>query len=261
MSLYDDDPSTVYDPPPPPPSSVPQVGTDDAPPGPSADELRTKRRSRAIVITVIAVCATLLIGAILTIVLLTSGLVSMIADRPAPAPAPVAQTAEPTSDPEPSPTPTSAPPTRASGEGCSALCTSLESEAGGSVGSWTQEIAWANAAPEVGAQDAATTVYSSAAGRVTFTVLQFPDDEAAAAAAIALRTRLGDPSFDTSLFTDGTGRRYDYDGTLVSRVLWHADAQSEAHTPGRLYLTESSAIESDDFAAQPAFLLYSALPI
>ena len=212
---------------------------------------RVRRRSRVLVIVVIAGSATLLLGAIVTIVMLTSGLLSVIGDRgeeDAPEkPAAVEQ------EPEESQ------PVQA-GE-CTALCGALESEVGVAAGEWTSDAGWSDAEPEVGATAAATAVFTSAAGTATLTALQFDTDEQAAQAVIDLGARIGQPVYQTTVFDDGSGTRYDYDGALISRVAWHLDAQSGPHVPGRLYLIEAPAVDAADFSGQTAYKLYLALPL
>lgn len=240
-------PEDVYRPPAPP-----AIADDDerVDAGESQTVARVRRRSRVVVITVIAVSATLLIGAIATIVMLTSGLLGALGDRdegPAPErPAAVDQESD-------------APPPVQPGE-CSALCGAMESEVGADAGAWTTEAGWSDAAPEAGATAAATAIFSSDAGTGTLTVLQFDTDEQAAQAVMDLRARIGEPVYQTTVFDDGSGTRYDYDGALTSRVVWHLDAQSRPHAPGRLYLIEAPAVDAADFSGQPAYMLYLALP-
>lgn len=245
-------PEDLYRPPAPPAPVTPTEEEID-----SVEVATVKRRSRAVVVTVIAACATLLIGATVTIVMLTSGLLSMLGDRDDhPAPEKPAAVEPEKAEPE-----KVEPPAVQPGE-CGAFCDTVGGEFGLQAGAWKVDGKWSDAAPEVGAMDAATAVFSSADdGRATLTVLQFETDAQAAQAVIDLGARIGEPVYQTTVFDDGSGTRYDYDGALISRVLWHLDANSRDHTVGRLYLIEAPSNDADDFSGQAAFTLYMALPL
>lgn len=253
MSLHDR-PEDVYAPPPAPAPSDSDVGDlgaaeeDRGEPGPG--ERRIMRRSRAIVIVVLAVCGVLLLGAIIAIVMLASGLLAATGDRGVPPSIPVVQ----------SPTPAESMHTVRVGE-CSDLCTAMSEEIGVRAGDWTAEADWADAAADLGASEAATAVFSSEQGRGTITVLQFETDDEAAQAAVDVRARIGDPTYETTVFDDGSGIRYDFEGTLISRIVWHLGGAAREHVPGRLYFVEAPANAADDFSGQAAFQLYLALPL
>ena len=240
-------PEEIYAPPPAPPADVDVEGEADAEESGEA-VTSVKRRSRTIVVTVIVVCAVLLFGAITAIVLLVGGLLRAVDGEPAPSPAAVQET----------PTPTPRP--FVAGE-CGDLCAALADEVGTTAGVWSVEGAWTDAAADLGSTDAATAVFTGEPGRGTLTVLQFATDAEAAQAAIDVRERIGDPSYSTTVFDDGSGTRYDFDGALTSRVVWHLDDGSTEHVPGRLYLIEAPSNAADDFSGQAAFQLYLALPL
>ncbi|MFT4258957.1 hypothetical protein [Microbacterium sp.] len=88
-----------------------------------------KRRSRALVVTVIAASATLLIGATVTIVLLTTGLLGVLGEP----------------DPEP--------PAVNAGE-CTDLCAAVREEIGTRAGAWSVDGAWSDAADDFSDQAA-----------------------------------------------------------------------------------------------------------
>lgn len=247
-------PEDVYRPPAAPPPPVEPHGDHGDEVEESQEVSRVRRRSRVVVITVIAASATLLLGLTVAIVMLTAGLLSAIGDRGGDAdtekPAVVEQEPEEPEEPQP---------VRA-GE-CGELCGALESEIGVDAGAWAAEAGWSDAEPEVGATAAATAVFTSDLGTGTLTVLQFDTDEQAAQAVIDLGARIGEPVFETTVFDDGSGTRYDYDGALTSRVLWHLDAQSAPHEVGRLYLIEAPTNAAADFSEQAAYQLYLALPL
>lgn len=226
---------------PPPPPAPPAAETHD----PDEEETQvvaaTKRRSRTIVILVIIVAAFLLLGTIGTNLLLAAGLRAEIGEGRG-------QSAT---------TPSPALPTT----GCGELCTAATTEIGTAAGDWQLEGDWADAPNDLGSRDATTAVFSSDTGRATLTVLQFASDEEAAQAAIDIRSRIGDPTYTEQVFDDGSGTRYDFEGATISRVVWHLDAQSRPHTPGRLYIVEAPANAADSFAGQAAYRLYLALPV
>lgn len=241
-------PEDVYRP---PAAPTPPVESDGDDAEESQEVARVRRHSRVVVITVIAASATLLLGLTAAIVMLTTGLLSAIGDRGGDADTEKPAVVEQEPD-EPQPV--------RAGE-CGELCGALESEIGVDAGAWTAEAGWSDAEPEVGATAAATAVFTSDLGTGTLTVLQFDTDEQAAQAVIDLGARIGEPVFQTTVFDDGSGTRYDYDGALTSRVLWHLDAQSTPHEVGRLYLIEAPANDAADFSEQAAYQLYLALPL
>lgn len=250
-------PEDLYRPPAPPAPVLPTAEEQD-----SVEVATVKRRSRVVVITVIAACATLLIGATVAIVMLTSGLLGMLGDRddrPAPEkPAAVEPDQAEPGEAEDEPA--------GSDAECGELCIALSEEIGTVAGAWTVEGEWSDPAPVAfGATDAATAVFASDSGTAVLTVLQFDTDEQAAQAVVDMAARIGEPSFQTTVFDDdhggGYGTRYDYDGSLTSRVLWHLDADSPDHAVGRLYLIEAPANDADDFSGQAAYKLYQALPL
>lgn len=242
--------------PPPPPTPAADARDLDAQDS-TDDETRivvaTRRRSRAIIILVIVIAAVLLLGTIATNLLLAAGLRAEIGEgRGDSSAVPSAS-----SSPEDSATPTAAGVTT----GCGELCAAATAEIGTAAGEWKLEGEWTDTPNDLGSRDAATAVFGSDAGRATLVVLQFPSDEEAAQAAVDLRARIGDPTYTEQVFDDGSGTRYDFDGAIVSRVVWHLDAQSQPHTPGRLYIVEAPANAADSFADQSAYRLYLALPL
>lgn len=262
MTASSGDDDLTYHPPPPP---VPHEPEESAEQEPDAATAGIVRRSRALVASVVVGGAVLLAGAIVAIVMLSASLLAAVDKGDAAAPVPVVEAPQPAggeqSDAQDAPDEVYTPPVRSGAEECGTLCAALEDEVGTQAGDWRLELAWADAVTEIGAQDAASAVFSSPAGSGTFTVLQFADDAEAAEAAVRIQQRIGSPSYETNLFEDGSGMRYDYVGALVSRVLWHPDENSHEHVPGRLYLVEAPTAETPDFSTQPAFLLYLALPI
>lgn len=237
--------------PPPPPAAE----THD----PDEDETRvvtaTKRRSRTIVILVIVVAALLLLGTIGTNLLLAAGLRAEIGEGRG------QSTTAPSTSATPESTPTTTPPPARPTSGCGELCTAASTEVGTAAGDWKLEGEWTDTPNDLGSRDATTAVFSSDTGRATLTVLQFASDEEAAQAAIDIRSRIGDPTYTEQVFDDGSGTRYDFEGATISRVVWHLDAQSRPHAPGRLYLVEAPANAADGFAGQAAYRLYLALPV
>lgn len=239
--------------PPPPPTPVadaPEIDAQDA----RDDETRivaaTRRRSRAIIILVIVIAALLLLGTIATNLLLAAGLRAEIGEGRENVPSASAS-------PDGSASPSASGVTAECGE----LCAAAVAEIGTAAGDWKLEGEWADTPNDLGSRDAATAVFRSDTGRATLVVLQFPSDEEAAHAAVDLRARIGDPTYTEQVFDDGSGTRYDFDGAIVSRVVWHLDAQSQPHTPGRLYIVEAPANAADSFADQSAYRLYLALPL
>lgn len=261
----------------PPAAPIPPTEVEEA--EPDAAETAVVRRSRVLVVTVIAVSATLLLGAIAAIVLLSTGLLTAIDKSEVAAPVPIVQVPEPV---EEAPGDTDdvkthaeeaaaeaarnarrvnyTPLMRTGAESCSTLCTSLVQEVGTQAGAWTADAAWADAPVEVGAQAAASTGFVRDGMHGTFTVLQFASDADAAAAAVQMRDLFGGPDYTVALFDNGTGVRYDFID-VINRVVWHADAHSAEHVPGRLYLVEARSIEAPDFSTEPAFELFLSLPI
>ncbi|MCB8044977.1 hypothetical protein JM654_15035 [Microbacterium oxydans] len=238
--------------PPPPPAAE----THD----PDEDETRvvtaTKRRSRTIVILVIVVAAFLLLGTIGTNLLLAAGLRAEIGEGRG------QSTTAPSTSATPESTPTTTPPPALPTSGCGELCAAASTEVGTAAGDWKLEGEWTDTPNDLGSRDATTAVFSSDTGRATLTVLQFASDEEAAQAAIDIRSRIGDPTYTEQVFDDGSGTRYDFEeGATISRVVWHLDAQSRPHAPGRLYLVEAPANAADSFAGQAAYRLYLALPV
>ncbi|WP_282848522.1 hypothetical protein [Microbacterium oxydans] len=239
----------------PPPPPTPAADARDLDAQDSTDDekrfvVATRRRSRAIIILVIVIAAVLLLGTIATNLLLAAGLRAEIGEGREDIPSASAS-------PEASATPTAAGVTAECGE----LCAAATAEIGTAAGEWKLEGEWTDTPNDLGSRDAATAVFGSDAGRATLVVLQFPSDEEAAQAAVDLRARVGDPTYTEQVFDDGSGTRYDFDGAIVSRVVWHLDAQSQPHTRGRLYIVEAPANAADSFADQSAYRLYLALPL
>ncbi|MFJ6532116.1 hypothetical protein [Microbacterium sp. NPDC091662] len=237
---------------PPPPPAADAQDPDD---GESRIVTATKRRSRTIVILVTVIAAVLLLGTIATNLVLAAGLRAEIGEgRGDSSAAPSASTT-----PEDTVAPTSA--ADRPSAGCGDLCTAAAHEIGTAAGDWRLEGDWTDAPNDLGSSDAATAVFGADTGRATVTVLQFPSDDEAAQAALDIRARIGDPTYTEQVFDDGSGTRYDFDGAIVSRVMWHLDARSRPHAPGRLYIVEAPANAADSFADQGAYQLYLALPL
>lgn len=268
----------IYHPPPPP---EPVVETEEAESEPDAATTAVVRRSRILVVTVIAACGTLLLGAIMAIVLLSTGLISSLDRKDEVAePRPIVAAPEPVDKVPAEPGDTVKtqaqeaaeeaarnarrtsyhPLVRTGAESCGTLCSSLVQEVGTQVGDWTVDAAWADTTRHVDARDAASVGFVRGDVHGTFTVLQFASDAEAAEAAVKMRVLLGQPSYTTALFENGTGVRYDFID-VVNAVLWHPDANSDEHVPGRLYLVESPSIDAPDFSTESAFELFLSLPI